>query len=169
MLYHYVGPRGIAERSGFTVRGIPIASPEDVVRWITSTTAAPYASSEVTVTFVVNEEGTLLIADRHSEHVACAGNRPVRSAGEMCLELHGERVTVTRISNQSTGYCPEPESWADVVAALRAGGLEPTEGFDPLCEFRRCLKCAALNLVKCGVFECCVCEAELSKEYNCQP
>jgi len=121
-----------------TVRGVPVASPEDIVRWINSTDQSPRASNEVTATFVVNDEGTLLTADRHSEHVACAGNRPVRSAGEMCFALDDARVIVTRISNQSTGYCPEPESWAAVVAALRAARLEPTEGFDPRCEFRRC-------------------------------
>ncbi|MCI0705006.1 MAG: hypothetical protein L0241_28435 [Planctomycetia bacterium] len=57
----------------------------------------------------------------------------------------------------------------EVVAALRAAGLEPTEGFDPMCEFRRCLACGSLNLVKCDVFECNVCEANLPREYNCQP
>jgi hypothetical protein len=163
MLYQYVGSRGIAERVGLTVRGALIISPADAVRWI------PRTSTEVTVTFVVSAEGTLLVADRHSEHVACAGGRGVRAAGELCFALEGARVTVTRVSNQSTGYCPEPESWAEVVVALRAAGLEPPAGFDPRCEFRRCVKCGTLNLVKCDVFECGVCEAELPVEYNVQP
>jgi hypothetical protein len=141
----------------------------DVVRWITSTAEADRDSDEITVTFVVNEEGVLLIADRHSEHVACAGGRPVRAAGEMCFARKANRVTVARVSNQSTGYCPEPESWAEVVRVLRAAGLEPPASFDPRCEFRRCAKCGSLNLVKCGVFECGICEAELPGEYNCQP
>ncbi|MBP3957219.1 hypothetical protein J8F10_18310 [Gemmata sp. G18] len=168
MLYHFVGPRAIANRCGPPPRGTPIASPEDVLRWVASNTEGPLVAVEVTVTFVVSEAGTLLIADRHSEHVACAGTRPVRTAGEICFAVHGDAVTVTRISNQSTGYCPEPESWADVVGALRGAGLGPTDGFDPRCEFRRCPKCAALNLVKHAVFECGVCEAELPREYNCQ-
>ena len=87
----------------------------------------------------------------------------------MTFALADNRVSVIRVSNQSTGYCPEPESWSDVISALRAAGLEPTKGFDPLCEFRRCLKCGSLNLVKCGVFECGMCEAELPREYNCPP
>jgi hypothetical protein len=164
VLYHYVGSRGIAARSGSAVRGAPIRSPADALQWV------PRTSVEVTVTFVVNEAGALLIADRHSEHVACAGGRPVRAAGEMCFAREGARATVTRVSNQSTGYCPEPESWADVVAALEAAGLEPPAGFDPRCEFRRCVAgCGALNLVKGGVFECAVCGAELPREYNAQP
>ena len=168
MLYHYVGSKGIAARAGQTVRGTPIASPQDLLRWLTSTADDPRTSIEVIVTFVVSAEGTLLVADRHSEHVACAGGRPVRAAGELCFAPEGGRATVTRVSNQSTGYCPEPESWADVAAALRAAGFEPPAGFDPRCEFRRCLKCGSLNLVKCGVFECGVCEAELPREYNVQ-
>jgi hypothetical protein len=167
VLYHYVGSRQIAERAGYVVRGTPITSSDDVVRWLTSRGEPPH--TEVTVTFVVNAEGTLLIAERHSEHVACAGNQPVRAAGELRFALEGGRVKVTRASNQSTGYCPEPESWAEVVAALRGAGLEPPEGFDPRCDFRRCVKCGSLNLVKCGVFECCVCEAELPAAYNVQP
>lgn len=167
MLYHYVGPREIAERAGTTVRGVSLTSPEDVVRWLTSRGEPLHA--EITATFVVNAEGMLLVADRHSEHVACAGNRPVRAAGELCFVLEGGRVKVIRASNQSTGYCPEPESWVGVVAALRAAGLEPPECFDPCCEFRRCVKCGSLNLVKCGIFECGVCEAELPAAYNVQP
>jgi hypothetical protein len=166
VLYHYVGSRSIAERAGSLVRGTPITSPEDVVRWFASHAQPPHA--EVTVTFVVSEESTLLVADRHSEHVACAGNRPVRAAGELCFALEDGCVNVTRVSNQSTGYCPEPESWADVVAALRGAGLAPPEGFEPRCEFRRCVKCSSLNLVKSSVFECSVCDAELPAAYNVQ-
>ena len=159
-LYRYVGARSIAERSGVIVRGAPVRAPTDLAPWL--------SAREVTVTFVVTEGGTLLVADRHSEHVACAGNRPVRAAGEMAFARHGGRVVVTRLSNQSTGYCPEPGSWAAVAAALRGAGLEPTDGFDPRCEFRRCVKCRALNLVKGGVFVCAVCEAELPSGYNAQ-
>jgi hypothetical protein len=168
MLYRYVGSRGIAERAGLTVRGAPVCAPEDVVGWLASAAGTARTGPEVTVTYVVDEAGRLLIADRHSEHVACAGGRSVRAAGEMSFTFEGARVTVARVSNQSTGYCPEPESWAEVVSALRAAGLAPPEGFDPRCEFRRCVKCGALNLVKGGAFECGVCAADLPGEYNCQ-
>lgn len=165
MLYHYVGSRGIADRAGPTVRGEPITSPEELIRWLISVGESGRAG-ETTATFVISAERVLLVADRHSEHVACAGGRPVRAAGELCFTLEGDLVSVTRVSNQSTGYCPEPESWVEVVAALRAAGLESPEGFDPRCEFRRCTKCDSLNLVKGGVFECGVCAADLPREYN---
>ncbi|AWM38760.1 hypothetical protein GobsT_30400 [Gemmata obscuriglobus] len=160
MLYHYVGPRSIAARSGAAVCGVPVSTPTDLLPRL--------SSGNVTVTFVVSAEGTLLVADRHSEHVACAGNRPVRAAGEMCFAIERGRVVVTRVSNQSTGYCPEPDSWDAVADALRAVGLEPTAGFDPRCEFRRCVACGWLNLVKHGVFECVGCRADLPDEYNAQ-
>jgi hypothetical protein len=166
-LYRFVGSRELANRAGSTVRGAPITAPADVLRWLAAG-ADPLAAGEVTVTFVVTEGGVLLVADRHSEHVACAGGGPVRAAGELSFALGAGRVTVTRVSNQSTGYCPEPESWGAVVGALRAAGLEPPAGFDPRCEFRRCAGCGSLNLVKCGVFECAVCGADLPREYNVQ-
>lgn len=154
MLYRYIGPREIANRCGQTVREVPVTSATDVARWIRSIGELVREASEVTVTFVVNEEGTLLVADRHSEHVACAGGRPVRAAGEMCFALGADRAAVTRVSNQSTGYCPEPESWVEVATALRSAGLDLPEGFEPRCEFRRCEKCSSINIVKSGVFEC---------------
>jgi hypothetical protein len=168
-LYHYVGPKLIAERSGSVVRGVPVASPADVIQWITSSDQTPDVTGSVAATFVVDEPGRLLIADRHSEHVACAGGRPVRSAGEICFAVAGDRIAVTRVSNHSTGYCPEPESWPEVVGALRASGLEPTDGFDPACIFRRCVACGERSVVKDQVFECLLCRAKLPAEYNCQP
>ncbi|MCI0705007.1 MAG: hypothetical protein L0241_28440 [Planctomycetia bacterium] len=104
MLYHYVGSRTIAERSALVAGGTPIMSPEDVVRWMKATGLSANTSSEITVTFVVSEEETLLIADRHSEHVACAGGKPVLAAGELTFALAGNRVSVTRGSNH-TGSC----------------------------------------------------------------
>jgi len=62
------------------------------------------------VTFVIDQSGTLLVADRQSEHVACAGRQPVLSAGEMTFLVSGKVVEMAEVSNQSTGYCPEPES-----------------------------------------------------------
>jgi hypothetical protein len=168
-LYRYVGPKQIAERTGSVVRGVPISSPDDVIRWIQSSGQMPDATGSVTATFVVDESGRLLMADRHSEHVACAGGRTVWSAGEIRVAITGGQISVIRVSNQSTGYCPELDSWPEVVAALRAAGLEPPAGFDPACEFRRCVSCGERSLVKDGAFECLLCGAELPAEYNCQP
>jgi hypothetical protein len=70
------------------------------------------------VTFVVDEQGSLLVADRRSEHVACSGGRPVLSAGEMFFSVSDVGIEVVGVSNQSTGFCPEPESWPAIAAAL---------------------------------------------------
>ena len=68
-------------------------------------------------TFVVDLEGVLRLAPRRSEHVACAGGRPVLSAGEVSFERGPDGWEVTSATNQSTGYCP----WAcAAVGASRA-------------------------------------------------
>src|SRR5688500_19009932 len=99
VLYHYVGSRAMADRVRSAPRGPTISSPADLARWAFSNGAR--GASEITVTFIISEAGELLVADRHSEHVACAGGRLVRAAGELCFVLNGDRVTVTRVSNQS--------------------------------------------------------------------
>src|SRR5262249_13066838 len=120
-----------------------------------------------TATFVIDPDGSLLIADRRSEHVACAGGGPVRSAGEITFVI-GAGVEVVEVSNQSLGYCPLPESWPAVADAISRAGLAPPEGFALACDFRRCVACGSLNVVKGGEYECAVCAAELPAEYNAQ-
>ena len=164
--YRYVGPQRIAERIRPEQAGVPIGSPRDVRAWVGNTAQVP-SGGLVIATFVVDAAGILLVADRRSEHVACAGGRPVRSAGEVTFAV-GRSVAVAGVSNQSTGYCPEPASWPAVAAALAAAGLEPPAAFALACEFRRCVACGTLTLVKDGVFECAVCGAHLPAAYNCQ-
>jgi hypothetical protein len=165
-LYRYVGPKRIADRIRPEPAGVPIRSPADVLDWVRHT-AQVLSGGCVTATFVVDESGTLLIADRRSEHVACAGGRPVRSAGEITFRV-AHTVEVVGVSNQSTGYCPEPKSWPAVATALIQAGLVAPDGFTLACEFRRCRGCGNLTLVKDEVFECGVCGAELPTEYNAQ-
>ena len=166
-LYRYVGPKRIAERAPAEPAGVPIRSPFDVSAWFTATGQIA-TGGHVIATYVVDESGTLLIADRRSEHVACAGGRPVRAAGEITFAF-GPPITVIGVSNQSTGYCPEPACWPAVAEALSRAGLIAPEGFTLACEFRRCIGCESLNLVKDGVFECGVCGSELPADYNVQP
>ena len=165
-LYQYVGPKRIADRAPCEPAGVPIRSPGDVLAWVRATAQEPSAGC-VIATFIVNASGVLLVADRRSEHVACAGRQPVRSAGEITFAV-GRAVEVAAVSNQSTGYCPEPESWPAVAAALGSAGLVAPDGFALACVFRFCPGCGAKNLVKGGVFECGVCGAELPAAYNCQ-
>jgi hypothetical protein len=125
-------------------------------------------SSECAIaTFVIDATGILLIADRRSEHVVCAGGKEILSAGEITFHI-GRSVEVVGISNQSTGYCPEPESWPAVVVGLVRAGLLAPEAFSLACVFRRCIECRSLTIVKNEVFECGICDSELPAAYNVQ-
>jgi hypothetical protein len=81
----------------------------------------------------------------------------------MFFAIDGGRVGVVEASNQSTGYCPEPESWTAVAAALDRIGVPHPGGFTLEIMFRRCPKCGERNMVKDGWFAC---GAELPKEWN---
>jgi hypothetical protein len=164
-LYPYIGPKKIADRVHFAPPGIRIGRPNDLVAWIRQTAQLPDDSGELTATFVIDESGALRIADRRSEHVACAGGKAVQSAGEITFRL-GTEPTVIWVTNQSTGYCPEPESWPAVASALEHAGFHPADGFDLALEFRRCTACGSINIVKNGVFECAVCSAPLPGRWN---
>jgi len=165
-IYPYVGPQQLLARLTPSSTGIRIDSREDVRRWLRQTAQAANAAGEVTVTFVIDEAGCLRIADRHSEHVACAGGRPVRSAGEMTFANGPQGLRVVWVTNQSTGYCPEPASWPAVQAALTRAGLEAPADFSQAFPFRRCPCCCSINIIKDDVFECGVCAAVLPEKWN---
>src|SRR5688572_23433490 len=101
--YTYVGPAEIQRAVADNPAGTVVRSVADLVL------GEP-------VTYVVGVDGLLRIAHRRSEHVACAGGGDVLAAGE----LTATRAGVVEVSNQSTGYCPEPESWPAVARALEA-------------------------------------------------
>src|SRR5690242_13194939 len=65
-----------------------------------------------------DEGGCLRVEDRRSEHIACSGGRPVLAAGELFLKLTASGLEIVDVSNQSTGFCPEPASWPEVAKAL---------------------------------------------------
>jgi hypothetical protein len=165
-LYRYVGPKKIAERVRSAPPGTRVASPEDVRRWIRQTDQDVDAAGNVVATFIIDEDGWLRIADRRSEHVACAGGSPVRSAGEMTFTVRRNKVSVTWVTNQSTGYCPERDSWPAVEAALARAGIAGPEGFRQAFDFRRCPRCGSINIVKDGFFECGACLTPLPEEWN---
>jgi hypothetical protein len=164
--YRYVGPPEIAKRACAEAIGFPISSPDDVRIWLEQT-GQRRIGDVLIATFVVDTNGVLRIADRRSEHIACAGGKPVLSAGEITFSV-GKEVEVVEVSNQSTGYCPEPESWPSVATALARSGLNCLQNSSNACLFRRGDGCHSITLVKDSLFKCGMCGATLSPAYNVQ-
>ncbi len=165
--YSYLGSQEIARVVAGYPTGHLIRSVADVEGWMQQTHQQPNRWGLVEATFVITEEGILALADRHSEHVACAGGKPVRSAGEMFFAPGVGGWEVQEVSNQSTGYCPEPASWLAVAAALARIPLAHPGAFTQVCLFRRCPDCQQLNLIKENLFMCAVCGSALPDEWNC--
>lgn len=163
-MYRYVGPPEILARSHSAPKGMPITCADDLRAWIKATGQRP--DSQIVVTFVIDLNGSLLIADRRSEHVACAGGEPVLSAGELGFLVDGDELVVIEVSNQSTGYCPEPESWLQVALALDRIPLQHPGKFTHEIVFRRCTSCDQINIVKDGWLVCLACGKELPTHWN---
>ena len=163
-LYSYVGPKAIAERLSTASTGTPIGSIEDLLRWAHPSRVASGSPCSITATFVVDEFGMLRVADRSSEHFACAGGKEVQSAGEVTFHISKGNAEVTWVTNQSTGYCPEPESWPSVREALERAKIRAPFEFSQRMIFRRCDHCGSINIVKDSDFSCGVCSAALPLE-----
>ena len=161
--YDYVGPAEIKARVAGRPAGTRIGSVAELLAWFRQ---ADKEHGLAVTTFVIDETGGLLLADRRSEHVACAGGGPVLSAGEMFFVVIEDKVEVVEVSNQSTGYCPEPESWPAVAAALGRIGVRHPGRFTAEVVFRRCEQCGERNVVKDGWFVCGVCGADLPVEWD---
>ncbi len=170
-VYQYVGPAEIKKRASQTQPGVRIGSVDDFVGWVRSTGQQADAAGLVAVTFVVDEDGFLRVGDRRSEHIACSGGKPVLSAGEMFFRVTAGGVEVAEVSNQSTGFCPEPASWPAVAAALDSLGIRHPGRFTLEVIFRRCPSCGERNIVKDGWFSCGSCGADLPIDWNigCPP
>jgi hypothetical protein len=154
--YSYVGPDEIRLGVDTSRRGTAIREGTDL---------KSFANGEPS-TFVIDTSGMMRVADRRSEHVACAGGDEVLSAGEVTVVREARGYRVIEISNQSTGYCPEPESWPVVARALDAAGIPHPGCFTYEVIFRRCDECGERNLVKDSWFFCAVCGAKLSSSWN---
>jgi hypothetical protein len=165
-LYRYVGPEAIRQRAAHCPSGLRPGALAELCRWIRETAQRPGPDGLIAVTFTVDGQGRLRLADRRSEHVACAAGGPVLSAGELFLQATGASVEVVEVSNHSTGFCPEPESWPAVAAALDVLGIAHPEGFTRPVIFRRCTECGQRNIVKDGWFVCDVCGAGLATAWN---
>jgi hypothetical protein len=120
----------------------------------------------VAATWVVDLQGVFWFADRATEHVACARLGKVLSAGEVFFQATKNGPRIERITNQSTGFCPESSSWLAVFRALEGKGVEFPDGFEPAFEFRRCRSCCNLALVKDEDYTCVACGNELPEQWN---
>jgi hypothetical protein len=158
MLYRYVGPALILQRVQGSPPGKRIETASDLRDWLGD-------RARRTATFVVDQDHALVVADRRTEHVAAAGGRAVRAAGEIVFELRRRRVVAVEVTNQSTGYCPQPRSWDAVACALDRIGIQHPGHYTAEFEFRRCSGCGQINIVKdddaCGV-----CGAALPQQWN---
>ncbi|MEM7580759.1 MAG: hypothetical protein AAF316_13130 [Cyanobacteria bacterium P01_A01_bin.80] len=165
-MYKYVGAEGIRQNTAHLPPGKKILSVNDIDNWIRETKQKPDSWGLIAATFVIDCEGYLRIANRHSEHIACAGGKFVLSAGEVFFQKSKNGLEVAEITNQSTGFCPEPESWQHVVKALDLIDIPHPSSFTIEFIFRRCSGCNQINIVKDNLFICSVCAAELSQNWN---
>ncbi|WDI44594.1 hypothetical protein [Bremerella sp. P1] len=162
-LYQYVGPEHIRESSHNAPPGSIIHSLDDLHIWLDSHAHDAQPDGSITATFVIDQTGFLRLAPRQSEHVACASGGPVLSAGEMTFDADGEVIAVT---NQSTGFCPEPESWPTVESALDKIGIVYPGTFTQTIIFRRCPGCGERSIVKDDWYVCELCGSELPTTWN---
>lgn len=161
--YLYVGPAEIRDQMRAGSLGHVISDQNDLADWLREQAAE---EREEPFTFVIDVNGRLRLAPQRSEHVACAGGDPVLSAGEISFAWDGKRWLVLEISNQSTGYCPDVESWAAVESALLRAEIDHPDAFTHPIVFRRCPRCSQRNIVKDDHFVCGVCEAPLPRIWN---
>lgn len=163
-LYQYVGSAEIARRVK-GIDGLPVESMSMLKQSLRTLGAKLEGGESFITTFVIFHDGVLVLADRSSEHVACAGGNLVLSAGEMTFLLE-DTIVVEQATNQSTGYCPEPDSWIAVAASLDRIPIHHPESFHPAFIFRRCAACSQTNIVKDGWYSCDVCQTPLPERWN---
>lgn len=165
-VYRYIGLPNLLSISGDGPLRCNIGSERDILDWIAITHQTMDSEGSLVATFVIDLDGRLWIADRYSEHVQCARGREVLSAGEMTFTITATAVEVSAITNQSTGYCPEPESWPVVRSALNHAMLKHPPYLTISFTFRKCVKCGMTNIVKEDWFLCGVCMCELPAKWN---
>lgn len=162
--YSYVGTKHIRDLAVKNPSlGVAIQTSEHLLHWLKAQSADKLRDGSVVATFVLSTQRTLRLAPRRSKHIACAQGESVLSAGEMTFSDLGE---LTEVSNQSTGFCPEPESWQVLEEALDAIPIKHPGEFTTKIIFRRCPTCLQRNIVKDDWFFCELCSSELPETWN---
>ena len=165
--YSYVGEIEVLERIEGHPPGTTIRKPADLERWLEENDQEFGGDKNLlVVTFTVSLDGVLTIADPNSKHVACASGGPVLTAGEIGFRREGDTIVVAEVTNQSTGFCPEPSTWPVLQTVFDNIPLEHPGEFTRKFVFRRCEQCGQKNIVKEGWSYCGLCDAELPAEWN---
>lgn len=160
-MYQYIGPKEILKQVKPERIGKMVQSEDDIKDWIASTNQKTDANDEIIATFIIDLEENIRINDRHSEHVVCANGNAILSAGEITFELDKNKISISKITNQSTGYCPSPKSWNSVEKVLRKTKVEFPDYWTTEFIFRICPNCKNINIVKDDFFVCMICENDL--------
>ena len=113
--YIYVGPADVREAASASPPGVVIENPASLTAWFERHVEDMTTEGTITATFVVDADGLLRLARAPLGTRGLSSGGPVLSAGEITFSKGGD---VTEITNQSTGFCPEPESWPSVAAVL---------------------------------------------------
>lgn len=163
--YRYVGPAELRHQPP-SPEAVTVDSSAVLDRWLAGRARA---EPDETVTFVVTLDGSLRVAPRRSEHVALAAGRDVLAAGEMMFTREAGAWRVLAVTNQSTGYCPDPDCWTAVRKALDRLGLRHPGDFTAKLVFRRCPSCGERNIVRDGDFTCAMCDSVLPTHWNFAP
>lgn len=164
--YRYVGPAELSAAVRPDAEGRLVRSAADLGAWLAE---CAWDERAEPFTYVVGADGWLRLAPRRSEHVACAGGRDVLAAGEIRFERVSGRWRAVAVSNQSTGYCPDLDSWPAVARALDRAGVAHPGRFTHEVVFRRCERCAECAIVREGDFVCVFCGSDLPARWNVAP
>ena len=164
--YRFVGRPSVIPKADEMPPRFLVDRPEAILLWQASTRPEKEWDGSYPATFVVDLDGKLWIADRRSEHVACARTSAVLAAGEMFFIIGKAVVSIARVTNQSTGYCPEPSSWSVVTRSLENMGIPHPAFYDEAFEFRYCLPCKNICIIKDADFTCPQCSKSLPLEWN---
>ncbi len=165
-IYPYVGNASLRDNLPPTSHRYHVMQSKALLQWLKETKQPNNIDNSLTVTFIIDFGNKLWINDRHSEHVLCANGEDVLSAGEMTFDVANTPVDIVSITNQSTGYCPEPESFRSVKLALNQTDLKYPLDFTTAYQFRLCKNCGTKNIIKDNWYVCAVCDADLNLKWN---
>ena len=164
-IYSYVGPKHIINSVSYNIQKFRVTNSENVKQWIQKTSQVMERDYSIIATYIIDEQQQLWITDRRYEHVACAEGKRVLAAGEMTF-LVENNVSISEISNQSTGYCPKKSCWQVVETVMRRTGMNFPNYWTLAVTFRMCKNCHQRNIVKDAFFICDVCGEALNLHWN---